>query len=139
MSVHQSKITKTTTIKISLNFELRTHLDEAREESGFLDAVRDVEKLQNGEQLAETHHKAHRVKGVGHSICSQKQRVLDAHQSQLGNILLSQLMKHFCVYWKLHSATTNEPLQRNKAAWCLFVSDSNRTQQTDEGKEMIQV
>lgn len=55
---------------------LRTHLDEARKESGFLDAVRNVEKLQNGEQLAETHHKAHRVKGVGQSICSQKQQAV---------------------------------------------------------------
>lgn len=41
-----------------------THLDKAREESCFLNPICDVEKLQDGEQLAQTHHKANRVKGV---------------------------------------------------------------------------
>lgn len=41
-----------------------THLDEAREKSGFLNPICDMEKLQDGEQLAQTHHKANRVKCV---------------------------------------------------------------------------
>lgn len=41
-----------------------THLDEAREESGFLDTVCDVEKLEDGEELTQTHDQAHGVKRV---------------------------------------------------------------------------
>lgn len=33
-----------------------THLDEAWKKSGFLNPVRDMEELQDGEQLAQTHH-----------------------------------------------------------------------------------
>ena len=41
-----------------------THLDEARKESGFLNPICNMEKLEDREQLAETHHKADRVESV---------------------------------------------------------------------------
>lgn len=47
-----------------------THLDEAGEESGFLEPVGDVEELEVGEQLAEADHQADGVEGVGQGICN---------------------------------------------------------------------
>ncbi len=60
-----------------------THLDEAREESGFLDPISNMEKLQDGEQLAQTHHKANRVKCVCYSICKVKNHIFSYNMCYL--------------------------------------------------------
>lgn len=49
---------------IPLRLSCETNLDEAREESCFLNPICDVEKLEDGEQLAEAHHKADGVESV---------------------------------------------------------------------------
>lgn len=102
-------------MKISLNFELRTHLDEARKESGFLDAVCNVEKLQNREQLAETHHKAHGVEGVGQSICSQKQQAVCW---MLSLVLLT---------WKYSSESTSEAFRAMSVFTGNFIQQQQRS------------
>lgn len=58
-----------------LRLSCDTHLDEAREESGFLNPISNMEKLQHGEQLAQTHHKANRVECVCYGICKVKNHI----------------------------------------------------------------